>query len=140
MWFKVRVAFFVLFLLLCSAAFIYFNFLDGYGTGSPEEAAKMRMKLESITSPEAGIGCDREYIWKRFDSGEWVLGICRDSHAFWGKYTGGTVVLKDSRGKTGTYFGHVCGHAPMEMPMHRAYSLDEFYTELLKYTPLKEQP
>jgi hypothetical protein len=60
---------------------------------------------------------------KRFDNGEWVFGVCRDSHAY---RDGGTVVIKDSTGAVRAFFGHVCGGHFLEGGLRDAKSLAEF--------------
>ena len=98
------------------------------GTGSAREATRLRAIIEPIPDPESGSGCDPEYVFERFENGEWVLGIGRDSHALLSKYRGGgTVVVKDSRGQIRGFFGHICGSGGLKTYMYRVRSLDEFY-------------
>jgi hypothetical protein len=102
------------------------------GSGCADEAARLTAVVERIADPEAGQGVDPDYAAKRFKDGEWVVGIGRDSHGPLSSFRGGgTLVLKDSRGRVRCFFGHVCGprgHVPY---MDMAHSLDEFYKKLL---------
>lgn len=92
------------------ALFHFYFFGSVGGTRSMAEAAKLRAILEPIPDPEAGRGCDPEFSFRRFPNGEWVMGVARDSHAPLSLYLGGgTVVLKDSRGRVRCFLGHVCG-------------------------------
>ncbi|MGL4465445.1 MAG: hypothetical protein ACRC1K_25115 [Planctomycetia bacterium] len=98
------------------------------GSGSPAEAARLRVKLEPVTDPDSGLGIDREYVTKRFPNGEWIAAICRRSHDWMSYFKGGgTVVLKDSRGRIRAFFGHCCGgEGGLGMTFSRSNSLDEF--------------
>lgn len=114
-------------------AFFAFYIATSGGSGSADEAVRLRVIVEPIPDPEAGSGADREYAAKRFKNGEWVLGVGRDSHALMAKYCGGgTVVVKDSRGQVRCFFGHVCGSGGHEGYMSQAGTLDEFYTRLVE--------
>jgi hypothetical protein len=120
------------------AIFIFYVRTSG-GMGSAAEAARLRAVVEPIPNPEAGRGCHREYASKRFANGEWVLGIGRDSHDWMSKYRGGgTVVVKDSRGRVRCFFGHVCGPDGHAAYMDRARSLDDFYRNLADYNAFTE--
>ncbi len=120
-------------------ALFAFHIATSGGSGSPEEAAQLKAVVEAIPDPESGIGCHREYRSKRFENGEWVLGIGRDSHAVMSKYRGGgTVVLKDSRGQVRCFFGHVCGPGGHRHYWYQARSLDEFYKQLVEYGTFTE--
>jgi hypothetical protein len=100
------------------------------GTGSPEEAIRLKPVVESIADPESGDGCDPEYYAQRFPDGSWVLGIGRDSHAFF--HGGGTMVLKDSRGHIRCFFGHVCGPRGVRLVIDDARSVDDMYDQLIE--------
>ena len=92
------------------AVFVSVYFFSSGGTGSIDEALRLKAVVEQIPDPESGEGCDDGYAAKRFANGEWVLGIGRDSHAMMSEFRGGgTVVVKDSRGRIRCFFGHVCG-------------------------------
>jgi hypothetical protein len=106
--------------------FFVYIFTSG-GEGSLAVAQQLKLKLESIPSPEAGKGSDFEYFWHRFPDGEWMIGISRDSHGFFSKYRGGgTVVFKDSRGAIRCYFGHCCGALFPKVFAYDAKTLDRF--------------
>jgi hypothetical protein len=134
MWFKIRIAIFVLFVLLAAGLTLLYclsNFDNYNNNGSLEEAVKLRTIIESINSPETGAGCDPDYDFKKFNNGEWVAGIGRDSHALWSKNrVGGTVVLKDSRGQVRFFAGHVCGPRGQFNVAYGVASLDEFYIRM----------
>jgi hypothetical protein len=90
--------------------------------------------VEAIPDPEAGEGADPGYAAKRFKDGGWVLGIGRDSHGILSKYRGGgTMVVKDSRGRVRCYFGHVCGPRGLRAFMVEAQSPDEFHGRMTEY-------
>src|SRR4051794_26116441 len=122
---------FVLLVLSPFALFLAY-LLTPDGEGSPAEAERLRAAVEAIPGPEDGRGFDRDYGAKRFPDGEWVLGIGRDSHALLARYRGGgTVVVKDSRGRVRCFFGHVCGPASHEAYWSvNAHSLDDFYRNM----------
>jgi hypothetical protein len=106
---------------------------------SPEAADRLRAIVEPIADPESGLWSDREFRFKRFENGEWVLGVSRDSHGWMSKYRGGgTVVVKDSRGQLRCFFGHVCGPGGHEYYMTQARSLDSFYQTLLDHNAFTE--
>ncbi len=70
MWFKIRVAIFVLVVLALVAFFVFFYALDGYNnSGSVDEAAKIRTLLKSIPNPDAGVGIDTDYAFKNYENG-----------------------------------------------------------------------
>jgi|SRR6516162_8273626 hypothetical protein len=101
------------------------------GVGSVEEARRLRGIVEAIPTPEAGDGCHPEYASKRLESGDWVLGISRNSHSRMSSFRGGgTVVLKDSRGAIRCFFGHVCGPAGHRSFFNDVKTLDDYYQSL----------
>src|SRR5262245_43434026 len=63
--------------------------------GSPQYAAKWRTAFEGVGDPEEAQRRYPEAAAKRFENGEWVFGVCRDSHTY---QDGGTIVVKDSTG------------------------------------------
>jgi hypothetical protein len=139
MWFKIRVAIFVLFVFMVLVGALYLCFMyyiiRSNNAGSVEEAVKLKNIIEPITIPESGVGCDPDYAYHRFDNGEWVMGIGRNSH---GSSVGGTVVLKDSRGQVRFFVGHVCGPSGHMTLVDFTANLDEFYKSLV--TGFIEQP
>jgi len=95
--------------------------------GSVKEASKLKPIVAAIADPESGVGSHPNYGFMRFDNGEWVLGIARDSHGFMAGFDGGgTVVVKDNRGRLRCFFGHVCGPRFLWMEGSGSGSLDEF--------------
>jgi len=113
--------------------FIPFYFATTGGHGSVKEADRLKAVIEQIPRPEAGPVADEEYAFKRFENGEWVMGIGRDSHALMSMYRGGgTLVVRDSRGQVRCFFGHVCGRRGLAMYLHEAETLDEFYKGLVE--------
>ncbi|HQR09130.1 MAG TPA: hypothetical protein PLN21_20075 [Gemmatales bacterium] len=125
--------------IFSSIAYFAFYYFTSGGSGSPEEATRLRAIVENIISPEAGEGIHFEYAAKRFKNGEWVLGIGRDSHAWMSSYRGGgTIVVKDSRGQVRCFFGHVCGPGGHDVYMLKASSLDDFYKRLGEYKTFTE--
>lgn len=132
----------VVFGLIACCGLLNFIMNSAGGNGSPEEAAKLRVILEPIASPEEGKGCHPEYVSKQFPNGEWLLGIGRDSHGPLSRYTGGgTFVMKDSRGRMRCFFGHVCGAGlPGLICLSKLGSLDEFDERLAETNYLTEQP
>ena len=125
---------FLVLAVLSPIAIIAFYFETMGGAGSPSEAARLKEIVERIPDPESGQGVDPQYAAMRFKDGEWVLGIGRDSHGWMSKYRGGgTIVVKDSRGRVRCFFGHLCGSEFLGMCMSRGQSLDEFYKNLTEY-------
>lgn len=128
---------------VAAVAALHFIFFDSVGgTGSMAEAVRLRAILEPIPDPEAGRGCDPEFSFHRFPNGEWVMGIARDSHASLSRYRGGgTVVMKDSRGRVRCFFGHVCGSGRIDTieGMRGVDSLDDFDARLAKDSYRVEQ-
>ena len=99
-------------------------------SGSPELVQEWRAVLKPLADPKSASEKHPLVQSKRFADGEWVFGLCQDSHGLL-RSGGGTIVVKDSRGAVRTFFGHVCGpHALNGLWAHRK-SLDEFYSYLL---------
>lgn len=118
---------------------VYFSTTGG--EGSQAIAQQLKSKLESIPSPEAGEGSDREYFWHRFPDGEWIMGISRDSHGFFSKYRGGgTVVIKDSHGTTRCFLGHCCGTMFPKAFAQSAKGFDHFWKLMRDDTDMIETP
>jgi hypothetical protein len=91
--------------------------------GSPEYAAHWRTVFNGYSDPDSAKAAQPEIVSKRFANGEWAFAIDRDSHAF---RDGGTVVIKDSKGRVRAFFGHVCG-AVIDRILRNADSLDGVY-------------
>lgn len=120
--------------------FFVYIFTTG-GAGSLAVAQQMKTKLDTIPSPEAGEGSDREYFWHRFKDGEWIMGFSRDSHGFFSKYRGGgTVVIKDSRGTTRCFLGHCCGTMFPKAFAQSAKGFDHFWKLMRDDTDMIETP
>jgi hypothetical protein len=119
------VAWFVL-VALCAGLFQWMIWPAPFkrGEGSTSYARMWRERFESIEDPETAQAKFDEVIVKRFQNGEWIFGVCADSHS---SIHGGTVVVKDSRGNTHVYFGHVCGPKALEIALGPLRSLDGFY-------------
>jgi hypothetical protein len=92
--------------------------------GSPEYAAQWRDALTQFSDPDHAAAKHPEVSVQRFHNGEWVFGVCRDSHSH---ADGGTIVVKDSNGKVRAFFGHVCGGGFLDGRMALTHSLSEFY-------------
>jgi hypothetical protein len=86
-------------LLVCSGWRIHMR-----GPPREEEAKRLRDQLTSLHDldhlPE---GVDLF----RFPDDTWVMGAGIDSHSM--RQAGGTLALRDSRGKVQVFVGHVCG-------------------------------
>lgn len=117
-------------LIPCGFFGFWFAVASGSSTGSPSLAAEWRDRLNQYADPNSAHVADPEIVVVRFKNGEWVYGLSQNSHGIWYR-GGGTLVVKDSKGQTRAFFGHVCGGghighvADMELP-----SLDEYYKSL----------
>jgi hypothetical protein len=118
------------------------------GDGSPSYALECIAEfagIDSVDQAEKTISQFRSRStstgeWassRKFDNGQWVFGVCRDSHS---SRHGGTVVVKDSRGDVRVFFGHVCGALQLSMPINEeeVEDLDGFYEFLLSRSSLRE--
>jgi hypothetical protein len=109
------------------------------GMGDMQTAVKLRPAVEILPAPNQPF-MDRKanVVGLYFPTGEWVVGVAKDSHAWFSTYTGGgTAVLKDSRGRVRCFFGHVCGDGNLALA-NGAKSLDEFDAMIVNY--FTEQP
>ena len=95
-------------LLPCGFFGLWFAASTGSSKGSPALAAEWRDHLASFPDPDAARAADPEVIVIRFRDGGWVFGRSQNSHGIWYR-GGGTVVVRDSAGRTRAFFGHVCG-------------------------------
>lgn len=119
---------FRIFLLLLVLGVVWMLFKP-MGEGSPRYARKWMARLASIESVAQAARELPEAVTHRFEDGEWVVGVCKDSH---GSPWGGTIVVKDSRGEVRAFFGHVCGPGFIKMILSRMRAdqrddLDGFY-------------
>jgi hypothetical protein len=101
--------------------------------GLPSDARKWKGIIENVPDPESAMNHpDLSTQWgfalKRFENGEWIFGISTDSHQLISR--GGTVVLKDSSGKTRVFYGHVCTREGLQYLIDNHESVGEFYTSL----------
>ncbi len=99
----------------------------GMGAGSVAHANVWRERFQQVGDPDAARKAFAGIVAKRFSGGEWVFGVSEDSHA---SPEGGTIVLKDSRGRVRAFFGHVCGPRYLEGVLLSAETLDGVYEEL----------
>jgi hypothetical protein len=113
--------------LLALGVGIYLVFPRDYSdvaVGSPEYAAKWRAEFEGINDPDQAKRQFPDVDLKRFEGGDWVFGICLDSH---NHRNGGTMVVKDNTGKIRAFFGHVCGNHHLFGYLRMAKSPADFY-------------
>lgn len=117
------------FWLLVSAlvAFVWLGRANSGGMGSMKEALRLRSMVESMPEPKESFwDRNKEAVGLCFPNGEWVMGVAKDSHTWYSDwFGGGTVVLKDSRGRVRCFFGHVCGSCNLTFA-NDPKSLDEF--------------
>lgn len=100
--------------------------------GSPELAMEWRTILLASPGPEEAVAADPEVVVLRFPNGEWVFGKSQNSHGCW-RRGGGTLVVRDSRGRVRAFFGHICGSRYMQDAFGRDNpSLDAFYKRVLQ--------
>lgn len=116
-------------LLLAIGGFVAFVALGSYlegGTGSMAEARRLRPVVEAMPSPtKSGTDYEAEALRIVFPNGEWVVGVAKNSHGMYSQLTGGgTVVLRDSRGRVRCFFGHVCGSGRIGQDTPKVDSLD----------------
>jgi len=108
-WWKLAV-----FVLLLGSPFLFIGFIVvGFqftgGSGSMAKAQQLRPQVEAVPGPES-LPSDRNWAAVKCANGEWILGISTSSHDMYSSwFGGGTVVLKDSRGRVRCFLGHVCG-------------------------------
>jgi hypothetical protein len=68
--------------------------------------------LQGLAQPGTASVTDPPGIYRHtFSSGEWIAGLSHDSHGFAG---GGVLVVRDSRGATRAFTGHVCGDGALQ--------------------------
>jgi hypothetical protein len=95
-------------IMLCASLGVLAAVFAVNDRGSSELAAKWKAELTEYSSPDVAQARNPDVIVIRFGNGEWVFGLCRNSHGAWTR-GGGTVVVKDSKGQIRAFFGHVCG-------------------------------
>jgi len=68
--------------------------------------------LQGLAAPGTASASDPPGAHRHtFSKGEWVVGVSQDSHTIIG---GGVLVVRDSRGATRAFVGHVCGAGAFE--------------------------
>ncbi|HBF34137.1 TPA: hypothetical protein DDW35_06200 [Candidatus Sumerlaeota bacterium] len=98
------------------------------GEGSRLSAKKWMRNFSNISTPRQAQKTYPSVVVKTFENGEWVFGICKDSHS---SMFGGTVVVKDSRGTVRAFFGHVCGGNFLRGAiLSRENNIDDVYRRL----------
>ena len=55
--------------------------LNAMGEGSPRRAETWRRRLQGVADPDVARAIGPKVVSKRFADGEWVFGVCEDSHA-----------------------------------------------------------
>jgi hypothetical protein len=124
------ISFAVIAILCCVAGALLLHLFTGINNdGSMELAQEWKKELQRFVSLEEAKVKMPEIQGAKFENGEWVIGLCRDSHGNL-RPGGGTMVLKDSRGKTRLFFGHVCGQNYLDMMVTKRKSLDDFYNNM----------
>ena len=94
--------------LPCGFFGFWFAVEAGSDGGSPALAAEWQGQLAQYPDPVAARSADPEVLVVRCRNGEWAFGRSKDSHGVW-RRGGGTLVVRDSTGRTRAFFGHVCG-------------------------------
>jgi hypothetical protein len=118
----------VLVCMLSVGGLVFSMFVLGMGNGSPYGARQWRTAFADVPDPETARARHPEVAVKRYENGEWIFGIGKDSHG--SPFRGGTIVVKDSRGHTRAFFGHVCGDSILQKTLDKSKSLEEFYQSL----------
>lgn len=90
-----------------------------------EFALKWRATIKCYPEPELARAKQREIVARRFDTKEWVFGVCRDAQ---GITDGGALVVKDSTGQTRVFFGQGCLSSTLPLMMLESKSLADFYS------------
>ena len=120
----------LLLLLPCGLFGFWFAVEVGSSSGSPELAAEWWAAFLAALGPDEAAAADPDVVVLRFPNGEWAFGKSQDSHGIW-RRGGGTLVVRDSRGRVRAFFGHVCGPRYMEWGLGREHpSLDAFYSRV----------
>ncbi len=94
--------------------FIMVGFHFAGGNGAMATAERLRPQVEAVPDPES-LPSGAGWSAVKCTNGEWILGTSVSSHEMYAQwYGGGTVVLKDSRGRVRCFLGHVCGRWDIE--------------------------
>lgn len=130
-------------LVLVAGGFIGYGLLGmklSMGDGSMDEALKLRPNVDAMPEPAETFGSRTGEFGIRFENGEWLTGVAKDSHALYAQWNGGgTVVLKDSRGRVRCFFGHVCGGGSVFGHLRDVGSLEDCDAKL-NQNNFQEQP
>lgn len=111
--------------------FIVIGFHFAGGNGSMTKAQQLRPRVEAVPDPDS-LPAGFSWTAVQCANGEWVLGTSVSSHDMYSDwFGGGTVVLKDSRGRVRCFLGHVCGRWDIELK-GRYESLDDIDATLAK--------
>jgi hypothetical protein len=94
------------------------------GRGSNERAAKWKAVFAKLPDLEVIKTKYPFAATKRYDDGSWIFGVGEDSH---GDRDGGTIIVRDSDGKTKVFFGHVCGPDFLQDGFSRSSSAADLY-------------
>lgn len=140
-WIMLGVFLGILVLIGTPIGFVWMGMSNSGGIGSMKEALRLRPMVEAMPEPEESFrDHSTQSVGIRFPNSEWVVGVTKDSHALYSEYTGGgTIVLKDSRGRVRCFFGHVCGSGNF-MLANKAKSLDEFDAALANFFAEQQWP
>jgi len=107
-----------------------------YGGGIPSVARGLMAETEQFDDPEQAAVAHPKWFSHRFRNGDWIFGYGVDGHGY---HVGhGTLVVKDSRGRSRVFFGHICGeNAGFPWGMDHCNGLDDFYKDFV-ITGLRE--
>lgn len=101
-----------------------------WGEGSVPRANLWRGRLQEFGDPEAAHKAYPEVVSKRFGNGEWVFGVSEHSYM---NPQGGTIVVKDIRGRVRAFFGQVADMDYLGDLLRHAESLDSLYEMLGRF-------
>lgn len=101
-------------------------------SGSPALAAEWCNDLAEYSRPAEAAADNSEIEHIKFPNGDWLIGRSRNSHGLW-RRGGGTVVIRDSRGDTRVFFGHVCGEKILTWAFGEHSDLSSFYRSVKEH-------
>ena len=90
---------------------------------SQQFADEWRERLKQIPDADAAAA-HREISVRKFPSGEWVFGVCRDGRGF---QDGGAIVVKDCTGQVRVFLGPLGVPTTLADTFKATNSLAEFY-------------
>jgi hypothetical protein len=120
----------VILILSCGFLAFFLEMACVRDEGSKVLAAQWSDELGNYSSPEVACAANPDIIALNCKNGEWVFGLCKDSHGYWHS-GGGTMVVRDSTGRSRVFFGHICGTQYLSS-FTNLQSLQEFYEKLKK--------